>query len=102
MRRWASASADFVRRHNPVHPVEQGRSLARIKDWRPFNRGYRPALYLDEATSVKSEDWADSGSPRGKSEGGVGNLVMYLMPQVLFVAIFRKAQQVPSEVKNSP
>ena len=55
-------------------------------------------MYLDEATSVKSEDWADSSSSRGKSEGGVGHLVMYLMPQVLFVAIFRKAQQVPSRL----
>lgn len=92
LQRWASASADFARRHNPVHPVAQSRSLARIKDWRPF-KGHRDTLYLDQCTSAKSEDWADTSSSE-KSEGRVGQLVMYLMPQVLFVAIFRKAQQV--------
>lgn len=78
--------ADFARRHNP------GNGVHRIRGWRPFHRD--PAvLYVDEATSTKGEEGEDS-SMLSQVEGSVGHLVMYLMPQVFIVAIFRKAQQV--------
>lgn len=48
---------------------------------------------MDEATSTKGEEDEDS-SMLSQVEGSVGHLVMYLMPQVFIVAIFRKAQQV--------
>ncbi|KAL3144014.1 hypothetical protein ABBQ32_003820 [Trebouxia sp. C0010 RCD-2024] len=85
VQRWGRAMADFARRHNP------GNGVHRIRGWRPFHRD--PAvLYVDEATSTKGEEGEDS-SMLSQVEGSVGHLVMYLMPQVFIVAIFRKAQQ---------
>ena len=90
--RWASASADFARRHNPVNPIVHSRTVTRLKGWRPFNREGQEASYKDEATSTKGDGVIDSGL--SQLEGGMGQLVHYLMPQVFIVAIFRKAQQV--------
>ena len=92
MQRWASASADFARRHNPVNPIVHSRTVTRLKGWRPFNREGQQASYKDEATSTKGDGDNDSGL--SQLEGGMGQLVHYLMPQVFIVAIFRKAQQV--------
>lgn len=47
---------------------------------------------MDEATSTKGEE--DEDSVLSQVEGSVGQLVMYLMPQVFIVAILRKARQV--------
>lgn len=94
VQRWASASADFARRHNPVNPIVHSRTVTRLKGWRPFNREGQQASYKDEATSTKGDGDNDSGL--SQLEGGMGQLVHYLMPQVFIVAIFRKAQQVPS------
>ena len=92
VQRWASASADFARRHNPVNPIVHSRTVTRLKGWRPFNREGQEASYKDEATSTKGDGDNDSGL--SQLEGGMGQLVHYLMPQVFIVAIFRKAQQV--------
>ena len=92
IQRWAGASADFGRRHNPVKPIVHSKTLNRLKGWRPFNREGQAVLYKDEATSTKGDGDTDSGL--SQLEGGVGHLVMYLMPQVFIVAIFRKARQV--------
>jgi len=92
VQRWASASADFARRHNPVNPIVHSRTVTRLKGWRPFNREGQQASYKDEATSTKGDGDNDSGL--SQLEGGMGQLVHYLMPQVFIVAIFRKAQQV--------
>ncbi len=92
MQRWASASADFARRHNPVNPIVHSRTVTRLKGWRPFNSEGQEASYKDEATSTKGDGDNDSGL--SQLEGGMGQLVHYLMPQVFIVAIFRKAQQV--------
>ncbi|DBA67929.1 TPA: hypothetical protein ACH3X2_014131 [Trebouxia sp. C0005] len=91
VQRWASASADFARRHNPVNPIVHSRTVTRLKGWRPFNREGQEASYKDEATSTKGDGDNDSGL--SQLEGGMGQLVHYLMPQVFIVAIFRKAQQ---------
>ena len=91
VQRWGSATADFARRHNPVNAVAHSKTLNRVKGWRPFNRD-SAVLYVDEATSTKGD--GDGDSALSQMEGGVGHLVMYLMPQVFIVAIFRKAQQV--------
>ena len=85
MQRWGGATADFARRHNPVNAIH------RVKGWRPFNR-QQEILYVDEATSTKGEE--DEDSMLSQVEGSVGQLVMYLMPQVFIVAILRKARQV--------
>lgn len=85
MQRWGRATADFARRHNPVNAIHH------VKGWRPFHRD-QAVLYVDEATSTKGEE--DEESMLSQVEGSVGHLVMYLMPQVFIVAIFRKAQQV--------
>lgn len=85
MQRWGGATADFARRHNPVNAIH------RVKGWRPFNR-QQEILYVDEATSTKGEE--DEDSVLSQVEGSVGQLVMYLMPQVFIVAILRKARQV--------
>ena len=91
MQRWASSTADFTRRHNPVNAVVHSKTLNRLKGWRPFNREGQAVSYRDEATSTKGDTDQDNLS---QLEGGMGQLVHYLMPQVLIVAIFRKAQQV--------
>lgn len=91
VQRWASASADFARRHNPVNPIVHSRTMTRFKGWRPFNREGQEVSYKDEATSTKGDGDNDSGL--SQLEGGMGQLVHYLMPQVFIVAIFRKAQQ---------
>lgn len=85
MQRWGGATADFARRHNPVN------ALNRLRGWRPFNR-QQEVLYVDEATSTKGEE--DEDGMLSQVEGGMGQLVMYLMPQVFIVAILRKARQV--------
>lgn len=90
MQRWASSTADFTRRHNPVNAVVHSKTLNRLKGWRPFNREGQAVSYRDEATSTKGDTDQDNLS---QLEGGMGQLVHYLMPQVLIVAIFRKAQQ---------
>ena len=91
VQRWGSATADFARHHNPVNAIVHSKTLNRVKGWRPFNRD-QAVLYVDEATSTKGD--ADEDNTLSPVESGVGQLVMYLMPQVFIVAIFRKAQQV--------
>ena len=46
----------------------------------------------DEATSTRGE--GESEGSASLSEGAMGQLVHYLMPQVFFVVIFQKARQV--------
>lgn len=91
VQRWGSATADFARHHNPVSAIAHSKTLNRVKGWRPLNRDHA-VLYVDEATSTKGD--GDEDNTLSQMEGGVGQLVMYLMPQVFIVAIFRKAQQV--------
>ena len=95
--RWASASAGFLRRHNPAHSIAESHTLARVRGWRPWPLGQRQPPSDGGSGSHLVAGRAGSGKLTGGEQGPEGRLVpllTLLMPQTLLVVILRKAQQV--------
>lgn len=95
--RWASSSAGFLRRHNPVHSISESHTLARVRGWRPWPLGQRQQPSVATGGSQLVAGRAGSRKLSGEEQGPEGRLVpllTLLMPQTLLVVILRKAQQV--------
>ena len=99
--RWASASAGFLRRHNPAHAIAESHTLARVRGWRPWPLGQRQQPSAGDSGNQLVATRAGSGKlsqllSRGEQgpEGRFVPLLTLLMPQTLLVVILRKAQQV--------
>ena len=95
--RWASASAGFMRRHNPAHSIAESHTLARVRGWRPWPLGQRQQPIAGGSSIQLAARRMGSGKLSGGDQGLEGRfvpLLTLLMPQTLLVVILRKAQQV--------